>query len=119
VSQKKRSHLFGAALVALALLAAACGGSDGGTASDGGTTPAPDTTTGGTAARPSDPLAPQPLPEPTPVRVVLSTKIEPYLAPLLAQELGEFEKENLGSPSRSPRPTTASPCWAPATPTSR
>jgi NitT/TauT family transport system substrate-binding protein len=69
VSEKKRSSRLAAALVALALLAAACGSGngDGDAAADGTTT----------------------------VRVAVSNYIEPYLVPLLADRLGEFERENL------------------------
>lgn len=91
-------HVAVAVILLLALTA--CGG-DGEPAGEE-TTPAGDTPeetdeppeeTTDTAA--ADPLAPQPLDEEVSLTVTLPIAVEVYVPPLLAAELGEFEKENL------------------------
>lgn len=94
MSERKHSYLFSAVVIALALVAAACGGGSDGDTATGDTTASPGSPAAASGAA-TDPLAAQPLAKKTSVTVVLSTFIEPYLAPLLAQELGEFAKENL------------------------
>ena len=87
--RQRRGGMFKArAVAAVAVLAvglSACGsGGSGG-----------DVTEVPTAAAGQDPLAPRPLEEKATVTVGLSSKLEVYLPILLAQEFGEFEKENL------------------------
>jgi len=79
-----------AALVAAALAGstlAACGGSKNDGGSGVGIVP--------NAAAGADPLQPNPLKTKGTITVALSSKLEVYLPILLAQEFGEFDKENL------------------------
>jgi NitT/TauT family transport system substrate-binding protein len=86
-----------AVIIVAALVAAACGGSD-----DGGSatpTAAPGTTAAGPSASgggegPGTP-APRPLPERTSATIAVAFPVEPFAAVYLAQEMGEFEAENL------------------------
>jgi ABC-type nitrate/sulfonate/bicarbonate transport system substrate-binding protein len=85
---------FGVLALALVCVAAigACGDDDS-TGQATAQSAATVSTTGADAT--ADPLAPQPLDSPQRVNVVMSTKIEPFAPVLLAEQLGEFEKENL------------------------
>ncbi len=83
--------------IVLLLGAAACGGGDAGTGTADPTTTPGEATGEETAAatEAADPLAPQPLEEEVSLTMTLPIPVEVYVPPLLAQELGEFEKENL------------------------
>jgi NitT/TauT family transport system substrate-binding protein len=86
-----------AIVAVLALVLAACGDDgDSGGASTPTTTAASSsaTTTPGPTSGPGSP-APQPLPERTSATIAMGVAIEPFAAPLLAEAMGEFEKENL------------------------
>jgi NitT/TauT family transport system substrate-binding protein len=83
-------------VLALALVAAACGSDDGGTADGADATTAPTTAAGsGSGAGSDDPLAPQPLAEPTKVVVGWSGVYEVWSSAIVADGMGEFEAENL------------------------
>jgi NitT/TauT family transport system substrate-binding protein len=95
---RRRAPTLAAALVALALLGAACGGSgDGDDASSGaGTTVASTPTTGGTPSSGPGTPEPQPLAERTSITAsIVVDGVEAYSQLLLAEAMGEFDKENL------------------------
>jgi NitT/TauT family transport system substrate-binding protein len=86
-----RSSWLLVALLGWSLLAAACG--SGGDGRDD-TSAAPETTAGGSAPS-GDPFAPRPLDEPYTIRMTAPVRIEAFAQPMLADLLGELERENL------------------------
>lgn len=77
-----------AAIAVSMLLLASCGGdSSSGSGDEISTVP--------TAAAGEDPLAPRPLAKRQTMVLGLTSKLEAYAQPLLAEELGEFDAENL------------------------
>jgi NitT/TauT family transport system substrate-binding protein len=84
-------------LLPLALLMAACGSSDdGGSGAGTTTTSSASGTTQAAGGGSADPLAPQPLAEPVSVTLAMpGLKAESWAAAILADQMGEFEKENL------------------------
>jgi NitT/TauT family transport system substrate-binding protein len=96
VEGRSRTSLHAIALLLVAgLFAAACGSDDDGsdaTASETQSTSAPSEAANGDDA---DPLAPQPLAERASIKIGLAGYFEANLPYVLAQELGEFEKENI------------------------
>jgi NitT/TauT family transport system substrate-binding protein len=81
-----------------ALLVVACGGGDdddtSAEPSPGGDSSSGDAPSGGGGTGPGTP-EPQPLDEETSVQIVVSFAIEPFAPLFLADEMGEFERENL------------------------
>jgi NitT/TauT family transport system substrate-binding protein len=101
---KRGVHVVFGAVLALALVASACGDDDD---SSGAAAPSASTTASSSSPSPSssassapttgsaDPLAPQPLATRATVKVGIPIQTEVFTPSLLAQELGEMEKENL------------------------
>lgn len=98
-TQHRGTRRLGVAVVAvLALILVACGDDDdgggGGAAPATTTAPSTPTTAAGPTSGPGSP-APEPLAERTSATIVMGVAIEPFAPTLVAEAMGEFEKENL------------------------
>lgn len=87
---------FVAFLVSFAVLATACGGDDDDESTGGSDDPAPSTTLGTGDGQEDAGLPPQPLAEPTTVKIGYSGPYEVYTTLGIADAMGEFERENIG-----------------------
>jgi NitT/TauT family transport system substrate-binding protein len=97
MDQRRFRRALPAAAIGLcmALLGSACGGDDdGGSAAPPPEDEAAGAPSGGGGEGPGTP-EPRPLDEETPVTIVASFAIEPFAPLFLADEMGEFERENL------------------------
>jgi NitT/TauT family transport system substrate-binding protein len=84
-----------AVIASLAIFAAACGDDDSDEGASTGSSPTETSSGGGEPQSGPGTPAPQPLAERTSVTLVASFAIEPFAPLFLADEMGEFEQENL------------------------